>query len=51
METLFMALASACLAYLISEINVLQKSMQSVLIKIAVLESLLPKRRDDNRPM
>lgn len=49
MEQIFIIVASACLAYMISEINILQKSMQTVLIKIAVLESLLPKRRDDNR--
>lgn len=38
---------SGCLAYLISEINQIQKNLQRLNITVAVLESKLPKRKDD----
>lgn len=47
MESLVLSIAAACLAYLISEINTLQKQVQRISVQIAVLETLIPKRKDD----
>lgn len=47
MEVVLSSLVCGCLAYLISEINGLQKNVQKILIQIAILEAMVPKRRDD----
>lgn len=49
MEIITTAIVAACLAYMISEINVLQKNMQRILIDIAVLQSLIPNKRSTDR--
>lgn len=45
MELLAASLFGGCLAYLINEINVMQKDMKILLAKVAVLESLMHSRR------
>lgn len=40
-------LVSACLAYLIGEVNQIQKDLHALLVKVAVLETTLPKRKTD----
>jgi len=49
MEVLLAALVGACLAYLINEINQMQKDLKRLLIDVAVLNSLIHgKRKGDN---
>jgi hypothetical protein len=47
MELIMGGLISACLAYLIGEINQVQKDLKAVLIKVAVLELTMPQRKED----
>lgn len=49
MEIIFGVLSSACLAYMITEINVVQSDVKEIFCEIANLKSLLVRARDSDR--